>query len=315
MGDDNLNQSEFRNRSKVAGFSSPTQRPTSDDERRKWQELNRSWWSSTPMRYDWGKPIPYPEYSREYFDEVDARFFESSRPYMPWRDLPFEREIPYAELPNLDVLEIGVGQGSHASLIAPRARSFTGIDLTDAAVLATRKRLELGQFKNARVLQMDAEEMTFPDASFDYIWSWGVIHHSADTRRVLEQMHRVLRPGGRANVMVYHRSFWKYYVADGLFKGVLQGSLFKRRSLVEVNQAATDGAIARYYRKDEWKALAGDLFRIDEFRVTGLKNDVILLPRSGLKDAVERAIPDSMTRLMTNTLEWGSFLTVHMTKK
>jgi protein-L-isoaspartate O-methyltransferase len=57
--------------------------------------------------------------------------------------LPFETEIPFEQLPNLDVLEIGVGHGSHAGLIAPRVKSFTGIDITESAVEATRKRMEL----------------------------------------------------------------------------------------------------------------------------------------------------------------------------
>ncbi len=304
---------DFQN--KAEGFSSPTQRPTTDEQRKKWQEANWAWWSSTPMKYDWREEIAHAKYSAEYFQEIDARFFASVRPYMPWRNLPFEREIPFDQLANLDVLEIGVGQGSHASLIAPRAKSFTGIDITEPAVEATQRRLEQLGLTEARVLQMDAEEMTSPDASFDYIWSWGVIHHSADTRRVLEQMHRVLRPGGRANVMVYHRSFWKYYVADGLLKGLMLGNFFRKRSLHGINQAATDGAIARYYRKDEWAALAGDLFRIDEFRVTGLKVEMIPIPAGAVKTFLARMLPDSLTRFATNQLEWGSFLTVHMSKQ
>ena len=304
---------DFQN--KAEGFSSPTQRPTTDEQRHKWQEANRAWWSSTPMKYDWREEIPYAKYSAEYFMEIDARFFASVRPYMPWRNLPFEREIPYEQLPNLDVLEIGVGQGSHASLIAPRAKSFTGVDITEPAVEATSRRLEQLGLAGARVLQMDAEEMTFPDASFDYIWSWGVIHHSADTRRVLEQMHRVLRPGGRANVMVYHRSFWKYYVVDGFLKGLINGSLLRNHSLHGVNQAATDGAIARYYRKDEWAALAGDIFQMDEFRVSGLKVEMIPIPAGNVKTFLARLLPDSLTRFATNDLEWGSFLTIHMSKK
>ena len=128
-------------------------------------------------------------------------------------------------------------------------------------------------------------------------------------------MHRVLRPGGRANVMVYHRSFWKYYVADGLLKGLMLGNFFRKRSLHGINQAATDGAIARYYRKDEWAALAGDLFRIDEFRVTGLKVEMIPIPAGAVKTFLARMLPDSLTRFATNQLEWGSFLTVHMSKQ
>ena len=174
--------------------------------------------------------------------------------------------------------------------------------------------MELLNLKSARIMQMDAEEMTFPDSSFDYIWTWGVIHHSADTRKILEQMHRVLRPGGRANVMVYHRSVWKYYVYDGLIRGVLQGDIFRGNTLLQINQSATDGAIARYYRPNEWRNLASDLFKIDRFRIYGLKSDMVPLPAGRFKDWVQNMLPDTLTRTFTNTLGWGSFLTIHMRK-
>jgi len=311
--DKNFTGLDFVN--KVDGFSEPTARPSTAEQHAKWQEANKSWWTSTPMRYDWRGEIPFEVHSKEYFDEVDDRFFESSRPYMPWKNLPFEKEIPFDHLSQMDVLEIGVGQGSHASLIAPRAKSFTGIDLTAPAVESTTKRMALMKLKNATVKQMDAEKMDFANASFDYIWTWGVIHHSADTRQIIQQMARVLREGGQANVMVYHRSFWKYYIHDGFFKGVLQGGLFKGRGVTGINQAATDGAIARYYTKSEWRKLVSDLFDVDSFAITGLKVELLPLPPGKIKNGLEKVIPNFISRFFTNTLSWGSFLTIRMTKK
>jgi ubiquinone/menaquinone biosynthesis C-methylase UbiE len=313
MSSPNYDGLEFGN--KADGFDSPTKRPQNEDQRKAWQAANRRWWSDTPMRYDWRSPIAHPLHSQAYFDEIDRRFFDTTRGFMPWRTLPFDQEIPYTELPNLDVLEIGVGQGSHASLIAPRAKSFTGIDLTDFAVESTGNRLELLALPHAKVIQMDAEEMTFPDESFDYIWSWGVIHHSADTRRVLEQMHRVLRPGGRANVMVYHRSFWRYYVCNGFLKSLQLGTLWKKRPVYEVNQRATDGALARYFRKGEWDELVGDLFTVERYRVRGAKLELIPLPAGRFKEFAASMLPEAIARLFTNTLQWGSFLILRMRRK
>ena len=102
---------------------------------------------------------------------------------------------------------------------------------------------------------MDAEHMAFNDNSYDYIWSWGVIHHSADTRRVLEEMHRVLRPGGKCTVMIYYRSWWHFYVC-GFLRGVFQNQFKKQRDLHQVAQGATDGAIARHYTVSEWRSTA-----------------------------------------------------------
>jgi ubiquinone/menaquinone biosynthesis C-methylase UbiE len=298
---------------KAAGFNKPTQLPHDEMQRRQWQAANKEWWESAPMRYDWHEKLTQIPGSEEYFGEIDGRFIASARKYMPWKNLPFEQFIPFDQLREKDVLEIGVGQGTHAQLIAKRCRSFTGIDLTAHAAAMTSKRLRLFKLPG-NVLQMDAEEMSFSNNSFDFIWSWGVIHHSADTRQVLKEIHRVLRPNGKCVIMVYHRSWWNSWVVCGLLKGVLQGELRRYGSLHRVAQTATDGAIARSYTSREWRAATDDLFIIDSIQICGLKTDVIPLPRGRLKSLVESVMPDTFTRLLTNRLGFGSFLVAQMRK-
>jgi ubiquinone/menaquinone biosynthesis C-methylase UbiE len=229
---------------------------------------------------------------------------------MPWRKVPFDAVIPFDDLRAKDVLEIGVGQGTHAQLLAPRCKSFTGIDLTSNAVDMTSRRLKLFGISGA-ILQMDAEAMSFADNSFDYIWSWGVIHHSADTRRVLQEMHRVLRTGGRCTVMVYYKSWWNFYVC-GFLRRAFQGQFRKRGSLHGVAQHATDGAIARFYTKDEWQQTVRGLFEVESVRVYGLKSDVVPLPHSRLKLFLENQVPDRVARILTHHLSGGSFLVAQM---
>src|SRR5262249_48474936 len=143
---------------------------------RQWQEANKSWWEKTSMRYDWRDPIGAEEGTGAYYDEIDRRFLGAVRQFLPWTRFPFDALIPYDDLAKLDVLEIGIGQGTVAQLLAQRARSFAGIDLTEAACKATRKRFDLAGL-GGDIRQMDAEAMTFGDGSFDFVWSWGVIHH------------------------------------------------------------------------------------------------------------------------------------------
>jgi ubiquinone/menaquinone biosynthesis C-methylase UbiE len=307
----NFTGTDFDN--KAIGFHRPTQLPRDDAQRSQWQSANRTWWESTPMRYDWREDISEIPGSKSYFVEIDRRFLCSVRKYMPWKNVPFEGLIPFNKLQDKDVLEIGVGQGSHAQLMAPYCKSFTGIDLTAHATEMTSKRLEVFKIVG-KVLQMDAEEMSFANRSFDFVWSWGVIHHSADTRRVLNEMHRVLRPGGECVVMVYHRSWWIYYVMYGLFRGIFQGEFRKKGRLHQVSQAATDGAIARYYRVDEWRKATLGLFTIESVRIFGLKTDVIPLPHGRIKSLIETLLPDALTRFVTNHLRLGSFLVARMRK-
>jgi SAM-dependent methyltransferase len=178
----------------------------------------------------------------------------------------------------------------------------------------TSKRLRLFDIPG-KVLEMDAEQMSFPDGSFDFIWSWGVIHHSADTHRVLREMNRVLRPNGTSTVMVYHRSWWHSYIVYGLLKGVIQGKMREHGSLHHVSQAAIDGAIARCYLPREWRAATDGLFQIESIQIYGLKTDVIPLPYGRLKTLMEAMVPDAVARFLTNHMRMGSFLVAHMRKK
>lgn len=296
---------------KVADFTSPTMLPLTNEQRTNWQQANKAWWEATPMRYDWRDPLPFDEYTQEYYNEIDKRFLQSVWAFLPWKKYPFEQLIPYAELSSMDVLEIGVGQGTHAQLIAPHCRSFTGIDLTEAAVRATTERFRLSGISGC-IYQMDAEATSFPNASFDYIWSWGVIHHSADTASILREMHRVLRPSGRACVMVYHRSLWNSLVVNGLLKGVIQRQWREHGTLHGLVQAGTDGAIARFYRPREWVRLNAGLFAVEAVRILGLKSEMIPFPAGNLKHVLEARIPDWFTRFATNNLKMGGFLVAQM---
>jgi ubiquinone/menaquinone biosynthesis C-methylase UbiE len=116
----------------------------------------------------------------------------------------------YADFPSAagkDVLEIGVGLGTDfANWLRNNPKTLTGVDLTERAIQHAREHLaRLGLDTRAVVLQTaDAESLPFGDNSFDIVHSWGVLHHSPDTPRAIAEVHRVLRPGGRACVMVYH---------------------------------------------------------------------------------------------------------------
>ena len=298
---------------KAAGFDHPTQLPRDETQRRQWQAANRAWWESAPMRYDWREEIVQQPGSEAYFKEIDRRFFSAARVFMPWRAVPFDTVIPFDDLADKDVLEVGVGQGTHAQLLASHCRSFVGIDLTTAAAAMTARRLRLFGVPGS-VLQMDAERMAFADDSFDFVWSWGVVHQSADTQRVLAEIARVLRPGGRCTVMVYYRSWWNYNVS-GFLRAVFQGRWRRLGSLHHVSQSGSDGAIARYYKPAEWRDAAGDLFAIDSMQIYGLKSDIVPLPHGRLKQWVMDLVPDAVARCMTRRLRMGSLLVAHMRKR
>jgi SAM-dependent methyltransferase len=102
------------------------------------------------------------------------------------------------------VLEIGVGLGSDHQRYAEAGAQLFGIDLTDRAIAHTAKRLKCFGL-NSKLSVGDAEQLTFEDESFDLVYSWGVLHHSPDTPKAIAEVCRVLKRGGRAKIMIYHK--------------------------------------------------------------------------------------------------------------
>jgi len=289
------------------GFKEPTELPDNPEQASEWQKKNKSWWESHPMRYDWNDEVGYKEYSKEFFNEIDKRFFLNSKDFLPFKKIPFESLIDFESLKTKDVLEIGVGNGSHASLLAQHSKSFTGIDLTEYAVKSTSTRFkEFGL--PGTIKRMDAEKLEFENESFDFVWSWGVIHHSSNTRKILEEINRVLKPGGEAIIMVYYRTLWSYYFLTSIYQGVLKGKFFKGYSLHYLNQNLTDGAIARYYSFNDWKKLVEDLFKVEDLRVMGSKAEMFPIPAGKFKNIIMKSVPNAFTRFLTNNCKLGTFL-------
>lgn len=267
------------------------------------QASNRSWWQSTPMDYDWRQTSTFTDQSSAWFDEQDRRFLEASAFYAT-DQRPFDRFIPYAELRGKDVLEIGTGSGLHAQLLAEAGACVTGIDITPAAVARTKRRFELGGLRG-RFLECDAE-LDIPEFAhaFDFVWSWGVIHHSSRTALVVRNVQRWLRGDGVFAGMVYHRDSLNaatLVALDWLVRRQL-GS----HSVDEALWRGTDGYMARFYPADQWRDLLLAFFRDASVAVTGQKSEILPVPRP-LRRVLLRVISDRAARRVLHHV--GSFLT------
>jgi ubiquinone/menaquinone biosynthesis C-methylase UbiE len=139
-----------------------------------------------------------------YLEGMDA---ESYRRHLATRYQLEPYIIDFADFPaakDKDVLEIGVGLGADHLKFAEAGARLTGICLTERAIEHTGRRLaHSGHRSNLQVA--DAESLPFADESFDIVYSWGVIHHTPGTAKAAAEILRVLRPGGRFKVMIYHR--------------------------------------------------------------------------------------------------------------
>ena len=151
-----------------------------------------------------------------------------------------------------NVLEIGVGMGAdHLEWAKSRPRSLTGIDLTGRAVEFTRQRLDYySLYSDLKVA--DAENLPFPNNFFDIVYSYGVLHHSPDTARAVDEVHRVLKPGGTARIMIYHSPSIVGYML-WLRYGLLAGRPF--RSLREIYAQHLESPGTKAFSRAEAEAM------------------------------------------------------------
>jgi SAM-dependent methyltransferase len=154
-------------------------------------------------------PQSIARFDRAYFD-----FY----PYLP--------EYLPADLSGQRTLEIGLGYGSLGQLIAERGADYSGVDIAPGPVAMMRERLaRLGVDRAVgRVVQGSALEIPHPDAAFDRVFSIGCLHHTGDVGACVAEIHRVLRPGGTAVVMIYAKhSFRRYAVIAAKLPSFLHG--------------------------------------------------------------------------------------------
>ena len=119
------------------------------------------------------------------------------------------------------LLEVGVGAGTDHLQWMRAGCDCYGVDLTDAAVETTRRRLSLYGLQS-NLQRVDAETLPFGDDEFDMVWSWGVIHHAERPDRVVSEICRVLKPGGEFRGMMYRRwslAVFKEWIKHALLKG------------------------------------------------------------------------------------------------
>ena len=134
-------------------------------------------------------------------------------------------EMKLGQLENQRVLEIGCGGGGHSALFRNYGAHVTAVDITPGRVTSTAKKLKILDECAAKgsgvAILADAENLPFEANYFDIVYSNGVLHHSENTGKCLDEVFRVLRPCGKAIVMLYNKNSVFYWTTIFL-KGVLR---------------------------------------------------------------------------------------------
>ena len=284
------------------------------------KERVRAFWQENPCGT---KFADAPPGSRKFYELV-----EDHRYTKEWH---IPAAAGFAQSNNLDVLEIGCGLGTDGAQFAKAGANYTGIDLTEAAVSLAKRRFELFQLPGTFRIA-DAERLDFPNHSFDLVYSHGVLHHTPDTTAAVREIHRVLRPGGKAVVMLYHRDSYNYRINISMLRragvhllrwnagvklvhrltGEAEENLreharqLQTRNSDEFLSRNTDGAsnpLARVYSRAEARALFKD-FKHVELRTYFLNKRWLPL----LGPVLPRALESQMAS------RWGWHLWIYATK-
>ncbi|HMG33339.1 MAG TPA: methyltransferase domain-containing protein [Blastocatellia bacterium] len=269
-----------------------------------WKQRSREQWTADPCgahvasEHDFG--------SREYFDAIERYRYSEYAPWMrEWTHnwmRGWTREGVESDGPR--VLEVGFGTGTDLLQFARAGAVVTGIDLTPRSVEIARQRFAVYGYE-AELLVGDGESLPFPQNAFDIVYSFGVLHHTPDTRGGVRELYRVLRPGGRALVMLYNRGSLYYWIGLMLKRGVLRGELIRHTPreimsrYVEFSEHAANPLVKAYTRR-EVKRLFSD------FR--DVRIEVNQLTRAELK-SVGRVLPEPIFQWLARAFGWNLIIT------
>ena len=159
----------------------------------------QAFWDSHPCGHD----LSDSQERREYFAEIAHRRYSHE---------PHIRAVArFSDFAGKRVLEIGNGMGTDGLQFQQNGADYFGVDLTFAGQQLAREQFSLSG-PRAQLTVADAEHLPMADESFDHVYSLGVIHHSPSTESIVDEMFRVLRPGGTFCVMVYNKASINYHV-------------------------------------------------------------------------------------------------------
>jgi ubiquinone/menaquinone biosynthesis C-methylase UbiE len=235
--------------------------------------------------------------TREFFDK--AREFRDTIE-QPW----LTDVVPFHQMAGWRVLEIGFGPGYDTLKFLQAGALYSGIDITPENVERTKRHLALFGYE-PDVAQGDAEDLPFPDACFDVVYSNGVLHHVPDMERAFREARRVLKPGGELIVVLYNKHSIHYgglvlvHYLSGRFR---RETLAQRRSRIETT-VADASPIVNVYSQSELKSILGSC-GFETNSIVARKCTPDDLPGAGKLGRIYRLAPSAVYTALGKVAGW-----------
>ena len=239
-----------------------------------------------------------PAGSRAFFDDVERERYGDpfKYQYLP-RAAEFDRHA------GEKVLEVGVGLGTDVLQFARAGSAAYGIDLAARPVELTARRFQLERLEG-RFGRASFTHIPFLDDSFDLVYCFGVLHHSEGTQQGIDEIIRVLRPGGRLIAMLYHKGF-KYYVRKLFFYGVLKGELLRstpREVVSRHSEDFGDAPLTKAFSRREARTM---LQTLDNLTLDCYRLDDYLTLRGRRLSPTRLMLPGFAYRVVEDLLGWN----------
>ena len=256
----------------------------------------REQWSQDPCGAESDREHEFG--TREYFDEIERVRYQEYAPWMPVL-------MGFKEFPGARLLEVGCGMGTDLLQFARGGAVCAGIDLTPRSVEITRHRFAL-YGERADLMIADGERLPFANDSLDVVYSNGVLHHTPDTAGAIKEVYRVLKPGGTAKVMVYHKGSLNYWSEMILHRGILRAELLRGHSPEDIMSRWVEYSEheARPLVKAYTRERASAMFK--DFSNVAIQTEQLLRAEFPV---VGRFIPESLLRTMRMRIGWNLIIT------
>ena len=159
------------------------------------------------------------QHTLEWYKEVEDYRYKY---YAPW----MYEVMEFANHGGENLLEIGAGIGTDHAQFAMNGAITTDIDLSSGHLALAKENFKLRGL-DGTFIHHDAENLPFEENTFDIIYSNGVIHHTPNTKLLIDEIYRVLRPGGKIIIMVYAENSYHYWMVQFYKLGIMNDMLDK----------------------------------------------------------------------------------------